>query len=53
MTGAYPFAIDIPVLNWEQVTESVAIGSKNGEYPTFRNWADSNGQTHTDWYNHK
>ena len=53
ISGAYPFAIDIPVLNWKQVTESVAIGSKNGEYPTFRNWADSNGQTHTDWYNHK
>ncbi len=52
-TGAYPFAIDIPKLNWELVTEGIAIGSKNGEYPTFRNWADSNGQTYTDWYNHK
>ncbi len=53
MTGAYPFAIDIPILNWELVTEGIAIGSKNGEYPTFRNWADSFGKTHTDWYNHK
>ena len=53
MTGAYPFAIDIPRLNWELVTEGVAIGSKNGEYPLFRNWADSFGGVNTDWYDHK
>lgn len=53
MTGAYPFAIDIPRLNWELVTEGVAIGSKDGEYPLFRNWADSFGGVNTDWYDHK
>lgn len=45
--GAYPFAIDIPILNFIPVTETHNIDT---EYPYFKDWADSKGSRHTDWY---
>ncbi|SHJ14212.1 LruC domain-containing protein [Bacteroides stercorirosoris] len=45
--GAYPFAIDIPVLGFKPVTERQRIDS---EYPDFTKWADSKGAKYTDWY---
>jgi LruC domain-containing protein len=47
--GKYPFAIDLPVVNFKVVTESLRIDSAS-EYPDFRAWADSNGATNGDWY---
>ena len=46
--GAYPFAIDIPILNFISVTEKKSIDT---EYPNFKAWADSKGEKYTDWYN--
>lgn len=46
--GSYPFAIDIPKLNFKTVTETHRIDS---EYPEFAKWAESKGTKHTDWYN--
>ncbi len=46
--GAYPFAIDIPILNFKTVAESHHIDS---EYPNFSKWAESKGAKYTDWYN--
>lgn len=45
--GAYPFAIDIPVLGFKPVTERQRIDS---EYPDFTKWAESKGAKYTDWY---
>lgn len=45
--GSYPFAIDIPMLNFTTVTETHPI---NTEYPGFSNWADSKGSECSDWY---
>ena len=45
--GAYPFAIDIPVLGFKPVTERQRIDS---EYPDFTKWAESKGGKYTDWY---
>ena len=45
--GAYPFAIDIPMLNFIPVTETHNIDT---EYPYFKNWADSWGYKSKDWY---
>ena len=45
--GAYPFAIDIPVLNFIPVTEKKSIDT---EYPYFKAWADSQGKEYADWY---
>lgn len=51
--GKYPFAIYLDgVTNFEQVTESVRIGSV-GEYPNFVNWVESLGKKYTDWYKSK
>lgn len=45
--GAYPFAIDIPILDFIPVTEKYSIDT---EYPKFKDWADSKGAKYTDWY---
>lgn len=45
--GNYPFAIDIPKLNFIPVTETKRIDS---EYPDFSKWAESKGTSYTDWY---
>lgn len=45
--GAYPFAIDIPILDFTTVTETHHIDL---EYPDFSNWANSKGSEHTNWY---
>lgn len=45
--GAYPFAIDIPIVNFIPVTEKSSIDT---EYPYFKAWADSKGKEYTDWY---
>lgn len=45
--GAYPFAIDIPIVNFIPVTEKSSIDT---EYPYFKAWADSKGREYTDWY---
>lgn len=50
--GGFPFAIDIPVLNFEPVTEKEQIGGP-GEYPKFTTWAESFGKKNTDWYKNK
>lgn len=46
-SGAYPFAIDIPVWNFKPVTETKHIDE---EYPRFKKWADSKGVSDEDWY---
>lgn len=46
--GAYPFAIDIPFVNFIPVTEKKSIDT---EYPNFKAWADSKGKQYKDWYN--
>jgi LruC domain-containing protein len=48
--GKYPFAIDIPIRGFRVVTEKLAIDN-SGEYPDFKAWVESDGLTHTDWYN--
>ena len=45
--GAYPFAIDIPMSDFVPVTETHNIDT---EYPYFKDWADSGGAKHTNWY---
>ena len=45
--GAYPFAIDIPMLNFATVTETRRIDS---EYPYFSKWAEASGSAYQDWY---
>ena len=51
--GTYPFAIDLAgVTNFEQVTEMSTIGEK-GEYPLFKQWTESKGENHKDWYTQK
>lgn len=47
--GAFPFAIDIPVVGLEIVTEGESIGQPE-EYPYFAEWAKSYGKKHADWY---
>ncbi|MDD6210777.1 MAG: LruC domain-containing protein [Bacteroidales bacterium] len=47
--GSYPFAIDIPVLNFNLATETIKIDDDT-QYPKFRSWADSYGKNDTDWY---
>lgn len=47
--GAYPFAIQIPIVGFQVVSEKVSI---DREYPNFRIWADSWGEKDTDWYLH-
>ena len=45
--GKYPFAIDIPVLNFKVANETVRI---DAEYPAFKTWAESMGTSAKDWY---
>lgn len=45
--GAYPFAIDIPILKFTIVTEKYGI---DREYPEFSKWANSKGANYKDWY---
>lgn len=45
--GSFPFAIDIPMLNFNLATEKMRIDE---EYPKFRTWVDSNGAEGADWY---
>ena len=45
--GAYPFAIDIPMLGFTPVTERNRIDS---QYPGFTTWAKSMGNDCKDWY---
>ena len=45
--GAYPFAIDIPMLGFTPVTERNRIDS---QYPGFATWAKSMGNDCKDWY---
>lgn len=49
--GKYPFAINIPVINFTAVQEGNPIDSES-QYPLFRTWAESKGTLATDWYNH-
>lgn len=49
--GKYPFAMDVPVLNFTPVTERSRIGSA-GEYPGFNHWV--NGESgYESWYLNK
>jgi LruC domain-containing protein len=47
--GKYPFAIDIPIHNYRVPTEFTRIDAET-EYPEFRTWVESEGETNTDWY---
>ena len=46
-TGTHSFAFDIPVHNYNVVTERVTIDE---EYPNFKLWVESNGKQHTNWF---
>lgn len=48
--GNFPFAMDIPYLQFVPVTERVRI---DVEYPGFGKWVQSNGSANTDWYLHR
>lgn len=48
--GNFPFAMDIPYLDFVPVTERVRI---DVEYPEFGKWVQSNGSDNTDWYLHR
>lgn len=49
--GTYPYAIDIPIWDFIPVTETHNIDT---EYSYFKDWADSKGKEHTNWYsNHQ
>lgn len=48
--GQYPFAIDLPVINW-QVNLNELKSIDKIAYPDFKTWADSNGEKETEWYN--
>lgn len=50
--GGLPFAIDVPVIGLEPVSECTRIGSP-GEYPDFAAWAQSFGKKMTNWYQKK
>ena len=51
--GKYPFAIDIPTLDFVLVTENKTIGSAN-EYPRFNDWVENGcGEKYRDWYLNK
>lgn len=50
--GSFPFAIDIPIINFTSVTEGVKIGSAN-QYSNFSKWATSFGKENADWYLNK
>lgn len=50
--GNYPFAIDLPIINFKPVTEGARIGKAN-EYPNFTKWANSFGKESVDWYLNK
>ena len=45
----YPFAIDLPILDYVVPTESTRIDKF---YPKFGNWVKTKGQEDTDWYLH-
>ena len=45
--GAYPYAIDIPVLGFELSPEKITIDTT---YPGFARWANSKGTTDKEWY---
>lgn len=47
--GSYPFAIDLPIINFTSVTEGSRIGTAN-QYPNFAKWANSFGKEAIDWY---
>lgn len=47
--GKYPYAIELPILNFTIVTETYHIDDE-AEYPDFAGWCESRGETHTDWY---
>lgn len=50
-SGLYPFAIDIPVRNFEPVAEKGRIG--RNEYTGFNDWVESRGLKNADWYLHR
>lgn len=47
--GKYPFAIDIPIVNFSIAKEKVRIDADN-EYPGFKVWAESKGVNVKNWY---
>lgn len=49
----YPYALKIPLSNFEPCDEKVRIGSGPGAYPMFNRWAESYGKENKDWYLHK
>ncbi len=51
-SGKYPFAINIPAVNFTPVMEGSPIGSK-GQYEDFNKWVESGCKEYTDWYKRK
>lgn len=47
--GNYPFAMNIPTLEYEVTKEQVRIDKY---YPSYVKWVESNGKEATDWYNY-
>jgi len=45
--GRYPFALDVPKLDFQWVLEKEDI---NNAYPQFSGWVESNGANYKDWY---
>lgn len=48
--GIYPFAIDIPIKGFVPADEKQRIDLE-GQYPNFKSWAESKGDTNANWYN--
>ncbi len=45
----YPFAIDLPIMDYKVPTEAMRIDLF---YPKFKNWVKTKGQEDADWYKH-
>lgn len=45
----YPFAIDLPIMDYSVPTEAVRIDKF---YPKFGNWVKTKGEEDADWYRH-
>ncbi len=50
--GAYPFAIDIPYLDYVVPTIESKRIDDSSVYPEFKTWTESHGSKNADWYKH-
>lgn len=49
----YPYALEIPGIDWVPCANGVRIGSRSGAYPQYNSWVESGGTQNADWYKSK